>query len=52
MGTGGVLSRLLFPALGSLFTFAAFGVGTAPGQLSLEETVSCFRKYYPPTAAT
>lgn len=46
MGRGGVLSRIFFPALGSLFTFAAYGEGTAPGQLSLAETIDCIRRYY------
>ena len=38
MGPRGAATRVLFPALGSLFTFASHGEPTAPGQLSLEET--------------
>jgi 3-dehydroquinate dehydratase-1 len=38
MGPRGATSRVLFPALGSLFTFASHGEPTAPGQFSLEET--------------
>jgi len=33
MGDHGVKTRVLFPALGSLFTFASLGKSTAPGQL-------------------
>lgn len=47
MGTSGMLSRVFFPALGSLFTFASYGEGTAPGQMSLEETVAHLRAFYP-----
>jgi 3-dehydroquinate dehydratase-1 len=35
MGEHGKKTRVLFPALGSLFTFAALGRGTAPGQLDV-----------------
>jgi len=46
MGPTGLCSRVFFPALGSLFTFASFGEGTAPGQLSLEETTAYLRTFY------
>lgn len=39
MGARGRPTRVLFPALGSLFTFASLDKKTAPGQLSLSETV-------------
>ncbi len=35
VGEHGKKTRVLFPALGSLFTFAALGRGTAPGQLDV-----------------
>ncbi|MFA6244362.1 MAG: type I 3-dehydroquinate dehydratase, partial [Candidatus Hydrogenedentales bacterium] len=47
MGPAGLCSRVLFPALGSLFTFASFGNGTAPGQMGLEETAGYLRTFYP-----
>lgn len=47
MGPIGITTRVLLPALGSLFTFAAYGEGTAPGQLQLEEMASIFAKLYP-----
>jgi 3-dehydroquinate dehydratase type I len=40
MGARGRPTRVLFPALGSLFTFASLDEKTAPGQLGLAETVS------------
>jgi 3-dehydroquinate dehydratase-1 len=36
MGDHGKKTRVLFPALGSRFTFAALDKGTAPGQLDVE----------------
>jgi len=51
MGAVGLLSRVFFPALGSLFTFASFGEGTAVGQIPLEETRAYLRKFYPPRAS-
>jgi 3-dehydroquinate dehydratase-1 len=39
MGERGRVTRVLFPAIGSLFTFASLGRKTAPGQLSLRETL-------------
>ncbi len=47
MGPVGITTRVLLPALGSLFTFAAYGEGTAPGQLQLEDMASIFAKLYP-----
>jgi 3-dehydroquinate dehydratase-1 len=47
MGKIGVSTRVLFPALGSLFTFAAFGEGTAPGQLQLADMAAIFKQLYP-----
>ena len=47
MGTIGISTRVLFPALGSLFTFAAYGEGTAPGQLQLERMAQIFAQVYP-----
>ncbi|NUM54815.1 MAG: type I 3-dehydroquinate dehydratase [Candidatus Hydrogenedentes bacterium] len=47
MGPIGVATRVLFPALGSLFTFAAYGEGTAPGQLQLEQMAEIFAEIYP-----
>ena len=46
MGPQGVLTRLLFPALGSLFTFAHIGEATAPGQLGLDKCVEVLRVLY------
>ena len=47
MGSIGLLSRLLFPKLGSLMTYAYIGKPTAPGQLHFEEFVADLRRYYP-----
>jgi 3-dehydroquinate dehydratase-1 len=44
MGDAGVASRVLFPALGSLLTYAAAGTQTAPGQLALDEAVALLRR--------
>jgi len=51
MGDVGLLSRVFFPALGSLFTFASFGDSTAAGQVPLEETATYLRCFYPSRAA-
>jgi 3-dehydroquinate dehydratase-1 len=51
MGDVGLLSRVFFPALGSLLTFASFGEGTAAGQIPLEETATYLRCFYPSRAA-
>lgn len=45
MGPQGRLTRVLFPAFGSLFTFASLERKTAPGQLGLDETIAELRKY-------
>ena len=47
MGEHGVKTRVLFPALGSLFTFAALGRGTAPGQLPLVALLRELTLHYP-----
>jgi 3-dehydroquinate dehydratase I len=47
MGDLGKLTRVFFPALGSLFTFAALDRATAPGQLGLAETTRELCRYYP-----
>ena len=50
MGDTGMPTRIFFPLLGSLFTFASFGEGTAAGQLSLEETTRLLHTFYPSRA--
>lgn len=47
MGTVGIKSRVFFPALGSCITFASLNQATAPGQLTVNETVAGLRAYYP-----
>lgn len=47
MGEIGLASRIFFPALGSLFTFASFGEGTAAGQIPLDKTAEYLREFYP-----
>jgi len=47
MGSEGSVSRLLFPGLGSLITFASLDRETASGQLDFETTSSLLRKIYP-----
>jgi 3-dehydroquinate dehydratase I len=47
MGSEGALSRVFFPALGSLLTYAYVGQPTAPGQLGYSELFSLLRKFYP-----
>jgi 3-dehydroquinate dehydratase-1 len=44
MGERGRVTRVLFPAIGSLFTFASLGRKTAPGQLGLRETLRGIEK--------
>ncbi len=41
MGVKGLISRLFFPSVGSLFTFASIGASKAPGQIPVLE----LRKY-------
>ena len=48
MGLIGSLSRLLFPAAGSLLTYASVGAATAPGQLPVAELAPLLRRFYPP----
>ncbi len=47
MGPAGMLSRLFFPALGSLITYTFLGSATAPGQLNCEATLEYLGKLYP-----
>lgn len=47
MGEHGKKTRVLFPALGSLFTFTALDRATAPGQLDLEASLAEIARYYP-----
>ena len=47
MGAEGVISRILFPALGSLLTYASLGSSTAPGQLDYSITFDFLRRLYP-----
>lgn len=44
MGDAGLATRVLFPALGSLLTYAHAGCSTAPGQLPLDELVGLLRR--------
>ncbi len=47
MGPAGIASRILFPALGSLMTYACLSEPIAPGQLNYEATRQCLRIFYP-----
>lgn len=48
MGAPGLVSRVLFPALGSVLTFASYGeLRTAPGQLPFAMMFDMMRKFYP-----
>ena len=47
MGDKGVITRITFPALGSLITYAALGQSTAPGQLEYADAVDLTRRLYP-----
>lgn len=47
MGETGAVSRVFFPALGSLITYSFFGTSSAPGQLDFPETFALLRKFYP-----
>jgi len=47
MGSVGLITRLTFPALGSLMTFAYIGEQTAPGQLHFQDLREDLRRYYP-----
>ncbi len=44
MGEAGLATRVLFPALGSLVSYAHAGRSTAPGQLPLDELVDLLRR--------
>ena len=48
MGSEGVLSRVFFPALGSLLTYAYLGTPKAPGQLPFKEMFDLLRRFYSP----
>jgi 3-dehydroquinate dehydratase-1 len=47
MGDAAVATRVLFPALGSLLTYAHAGNATAPGQISLVEMQQLLRRLFP-----
>jgi 3-dehydroquinate dehydratase-1 len=46
MGPQSAMSRVFFPALGSLLTYTFLGQPTAPGQMGLSELVEALRRYY------
>jgi 3-dehydroquinate dehydratase-1 len=47
MGSEGVLTRLFFPALGSLLTYSFLDQPTGPGQLHFDDTFRQLRLLYP-----
>ena len=47
MGPHGMLSRVFFPALGSLLTYTFLGEAMAPGQLTCAETIQYLNTFYP-----
>lgn len=47
MGAHGLVSRVLFPALGSLLTYTFLGEPTAPGQLNCKDTLKYLDVFYP-----
>jgi len=47
MGALGALSRLVFPAAGSLLTYTFLDQPAAPGQVPLTDLVADCRRYYP-----
>jgi len=47
MGEIGSLSRLFFPALGSLLTYTTYGDKTAPGQIDCRELSRLIKRFYP-----
>lgn len=51
MGAGAMSSRIFFPALGSLITYTFLGEATAPGQLTLDDTVRYLSAFYPTRTA-
>ena len=50
MGAVGALSRVFFPAAGSLLTYGCVGTPTAPGQLPIDELAELVRRFYPSSA--
>ncbi len=46
MGPAGMLSRIFFPALGSLLTYTFLGAPSAPGQLNSEDTIKYLELFY------
>lgn len=50
MGPAGLLSRVFFPALGSLLTYTFVGEATAPGQLTYQEMLRYLEVFYPECA--
>jgi 3-dehydroquinate dehydratase-1 len=47
MGPHGLVSRIFFPALGSLLTYTFLGEPTAPGQLNCMDTLKYLDDFYP-----
>jgi len=47
MGPRGMASRIFFPALGSLLTYTFLGAGTAPGQLTCDDTLKYLSTFFP-----
>ena len=47
MGDRAVATRVLFPALGSLLTYAHAGDATAPGQIPLAEMTALLARLFP-----
>jgi len=47
MGPHGLVSRVFFPALGSLLTYTFLGEPTAPGQLNCRDTLKYLDDFYP-----
>jgi 3-dehydroquinate dehydratase-1 len=47
MGEAGLVTRLVFAALGSLLTYAFAGESTAPGQLPFDEMLALMRRIFP-----
>ena len=46
MGPVGTISRVIFPAAGSLLTYGCVGAPTAPGQLPVEELARDIERFY------
>jgi len=47
MGAHGMLTRIFFPAIGSLMTYTFLGEPTAPGQLNCHDTLEYLKNFYP-----